>query len=156
LRIDVDVPDEQMPRYDIPSDNPFLPENMPPVTGALPEIWAFGVRNPWKFSFDDVGYTATNGMLIADVGQNTWEEINFQPEGEGGVNWGWRLREGMHNFTGGTPAYTPLTDPIFEYSHSVGGSISGGYVYRGAAMCSYVGRYFYADYITGRVWSFEL
>lgn len=155
LRLDVRVPDGEL--YDIPPSNPFLPANNPPVTGAAPEIWAFGVRNPWKFTFDDYGYTATDGMLIADVGQNAWEEINFQPAGMGGVNWGWRIREGMHNFNTSLPAaYTPLTEPIFEYSHSVGGSISGGYVYRGAAMCSYVGRYFYADFVTGRVWSFEL
>lgn len=155
LRIDVNVPDNE--DYDIPADNPFLAGNNPPVSNALPEIWAFGVRNPWKFSFDDFGFTATGGMLMADVGQNAWEEINFQPEGEGGVNWGWRVREGANNFnTSLPPAYTPLTDPIYEYSHSLGGSISGGYVYRGAQMCSFIGRYFYADYITGRIWSFEL
>jgi glucose/arabinose dehydrogenase len=155
LRIDVNVPDGQL--YEIPSDNPFLLANNPPVTNARAEIWAFGVRNPWKFTFDDFGFTGTNGMLMADVGQNAWEEINYQPDGDGGVNWGWRLREGANNFNTSLPAaYTPLTDPIFQYSHSVGSSISGGYVYRGAAMCSYIGRYFYADYVSGRVWSFEL
>lgn len=152
LRIDVSGA-----TYSIPSDNPFLLANNPPITTALPEIWAFGVRNPWKFTFDDFGYTATNGMLMADVGQNAWEEINYQPAGQGGINWGWRLREGLNPFNASLPAaYLPLTDPIFVYSHSLGSSISGGYVYRGAQMCSFIGRYFYADYITGRVWSFEL
>jgi glucose/arabinose dehydrogenase len=153
LRIDVSGPGT----YTIPSDNPFLPANNPPVTNALPEIWAFGVRNPWKFTFDDFGFTATDGMFIADVGQNAIEEINYQPAAQGGMNWGWRIREGTNNFnTSLPPAYTPLTDPIFQYSHSLGFSISGGYAYRGAAMCSYIGRYFYADYGSGRVWSFEL
>lgn len=157
LRIDVDVPDDAVPRYAIPSDNPFVLANDPPITTGLPEIWAFGVRNPWKFTFDDYGYTATNGMLMADVGQNAWEEINYEPAGQGGTNWGWRLREGANPFNSSLPAaYLPLTDPIFQYSHSLGSSISGGYVYRGAQMCSFIGRYFYADYVSGRVWSFEL
>lgn len=153
LRIDVNVPGT----YVVPSDNPFLLANNPPITTALPEIWAFGVRNPWKFTFDDFGFTATGGMLMADVGQNAWEEINFEPAGQGGTNWGWRIREGANPFNSSLPAaYLPLTDPIFQYNHSLGASISGGYVYRGATMCSFIGRYFYADFVSGRIWSFEL
>ncbi len=153
LRIDVSGPG----LYSVPADNPFLPDNNPPVSNALPEIWAFGLRNPWKFTFDDFGYTATNGMFIADVGQGSLEEIDYEPAGQGGTNWGWRVREGTNNYnTSLPPAYTPLTDPIYQYGRSLGFSISGGYAYRGDAMCSFIGRYFYADYGTGRIWSFEL
>ncbi|MBX3352519.1 MAG: PQQ-dependent sugar dehydrogenase [Phycisphaeraceae bacterium] len=157
LRIDVRVPVGSTELYRIPADNPFLPGNNPPVAGALPEIWAFGVRNPWKFTFDDFGVNATNGMLMGDVGQNAWEEYNFQPANQGGINWGWRLKEGLANFNTSLPAaYLPLTDPILVYGRGLGGSTTGGYVYRGTKMCSYAGRYFYADYISGRVWSFKL
>jgi glucose/arabinose dehydrogenase len=154
LRISVAVPDSDPEGYDVPPDNPFLDGS--PVA-ALGEIWAFGLRNPWKFSFDDPARGGTGAMLIGDVGQGAWEEIDFQPVGRGARNYGWRIREGAHdNVTSPPPAYTPLIEPIFEYSHSVGNSITGGYVYRGSALSSNLhGRYFFAD-INGRVWSIVL
>jgi glucose/arabinose dehydrogenase len=161
LRIDVNVPDSDPNGYVIPSDNPFQPGN---ALGALPEIWAFGLRNPWKFSFDTSIFfgTATNALLIGDVGQNTWEEVDYQPAGVGGLNYGWRIREGAHPnpnpLVGGNlpPAYLPLTDPILEYQHPEGASITGGVVYRGRAMHpAYRGRYFFGD-LNGRVWSVML
>jgi len=147
LRIDVDGGSP----YGIPPDNPFAGPGYP-----LDEIWAKGVRNPWRFSFDRL-----NGDLyIADVGQSQWEEIDFQPASSaGGENYGWRLMEGDH-------CYDPpsncdpggLTYPIYEYSH--GGtpfrcSISGGYVYRGNAIPQLPGTYFFADYCSGQIWSFR-
>jgi glucose/arabinose dehydrogenase len=150
LRIDVGVPDAHPTGYVVPADNPF-------VTGAggtLPEIWSFGLRNPWRYSFD----TGTGALLIGDVGQAAWEEINYEPAGRGGRNYGWRNREGSHDHvTTRPPAFEPLTDPIHEYDHSVGRSITGGYVYRGGALgTAYVGRYFFADFIRSRVWSIGL
>jgi glucose/arabinose dehydrogenase len=148
LRIDVNVPLGDAKGYRLP-----VPANPPTVAGALGEIWAFGLRNPWKFSFD----RGTGAMVIGDVGQGAWEEIDYQPASFGGRNYGWRNREGKHdNVTNLPPAYTPLTDPIFEYSHAVGISITGGYVYRGSDLpTSFRGRYFFAD-LTGRVWSLGL
>ena len=105
LRIDVGVADSDNKGYRIPADNPFLDFN--PVI-ALPEIWAFGLRNPWRFSFDSLGLGGTGGILIADVGQGAREEVNFEPMGQGGRNYGWALREGKIAFSGGggkTPAY---------------------------------------------------
>jgi glucose/arabinose dehydrogenase len=156
LRIDVNVPDGNVTGYAVPPDNPFVASGF-----ALPEIWAFGLRNPWKFSFDNISRGGTGALVIGDVGQNAWEEIDYEPRASGGRNYGWRNREGAHpnpNPNTGTPppAYGPLTDPIFEYSHSVGNSITGGYVYRGSALGSfYKGRYFFAD-LSGRVWSLGL
>jgi glucose/arabinose dehydrogenase len=154
LRIDVDVPDTNPEGYVVPPDNPFVDNN--PIA-ALPEIWAFGLRNPWKFSFDSPALGGIGAMFIADVGQNNWEEIDYQPPGVGGRNYGWRIREGLHPTPGipaTTPAYLPLVDPIFEYSHAVGASITGGFVYRGTAMHpAYRGRYFYADFVLGKLFS---
>ncbi|MEZ5316054.1 MAG: PQQ-dependent sugar dehydrogenase [Vicinamibacterales bacterium] len=155
LRIDVNVADSDPEGYAVPGDNPFV------GGGGLPEIWAFGVRNPWQFTFDLGGPSGpgTNGMFMGDVGQGAWEEVNFEPAGAGGRNYGWCPFEGNHAFqnTDGTcadAAYTALTFPILEYDHSVGHSITGGYVYRGTALGgAYQGRYFYADFIFGRVWS---
>ncbi len=148
LRIDVNVPLGDAKGYRLP-----VAASPPTVAGALGEIWAFGLRNPWKFSFD----RGTGAMVIGDVGQGAWEEIDYQPAGLGGRNYGWRNREGKHdNVTNLPPAYTPLTDPVFEYSHAVGISITGGYVYRGSELpTSFRGRYFFAD-LTGRVWSLGL
>jgi glucose/arabinose dehydrogenase len=97
-------------------------------------------------------------MLIGDVGQGQWEEVDYEPRGRGGRNYGWRNREGAHdNVTSRPAAFQPLTEPIHEYSHSVGQSISGGYVYRGTALpANYRGRYFFADFIQGRVFSLAL
>ena len=146
--------------YTIPASNP-VPAGNPAFLGinALPEIWAFGLRNPWRYSFDDVGPGATGALLIADVGQNAREEINFEPGGQSGRNYGWRVREGtLENFQE-MPAYSPLTGPIFEYPHvgMNGEAITGGYVYRGSALgAAYRGRYIYADCVQGRIFSLGL
>jgi glucose/arabinose dehydrogenase len=155
LRIDVGVADGDSKGYRIPLDNPFL-DSIP--VAARGEIWAFGLRNPWRFSFDTPGLGGTGGLLIADVGQGAREEVNFEPAGQGGRNYGWALREGKIAFDGGkTPAYTPFTDPIHDYGRSLGASISGGFVYRGTDLgVAYRGRYFFTDFISRRIWSFPL
>jgi glucose/arabinose dehydrogenase len=155
LRIDVSVADTHPSGYQVPPDNPFL-RSGPPLT--RPEIWAFGLRNPWRYTFDDPARGGTGAMLIGDVGQGQWEEVDYEPRGRGGRNYGWRNREGAHdNVTSRPVAFQPLTDPIHEYSHSVGQSITGGYVYRGTALpANYRGRYFFADFIQGRVFSLAL
>ncbi len=155
LRIDVNVPDANPVGYTVPADNPFPPGN---ALRARPEIWAFGLRNPWRYSFDDPARGGTGALVIADVGQDAYEEIDYEPRGRGGRNYGWRNREGAHdNVTGLPPAYLPLTEPIFEYGHAQGQSVSGGFVYRGTALGpAYVGRYFFADFVSGRVWSLAL
>jgi glucose/arabinose dehydrogenase len=153
LRIDVNVPDTNLSGYQVPADNPF-------VRGATarPEIWAVGLRNPWRYSFDDPNRGGTGALVIADVGQNRFEEIDYEPAGSGGRNYGWRNREGAHdNVTTLPPAFLPLVDPIHEYDRNAGQSITGGFVYRGRALgASYQGRYFFADFAAGRVWSIAL
>ena len=155
LRIDVGVADSNGSGYQVPADNPFL-RSGPPAT--RPEIWAFGLRNPWRYSFDDPARGGTGALVIGDVGQNRWEEVDYEPRGRGGRNYGWRNREGAHdNVTSLAVAFQPLAEPVHEYSHSVGQSITGGYVYRGTALPpSYRGRYFFADFIQGRVFSLAL
>lgn len=155
LRIDVGVPDSDPDGYQVPLDNPFIDAS--PVA-ALGPIWSFGLRNPWRFSFDEPAFGGTGALLIADVGQGAWEEINYEPAGAGGRNYGWRNREGAHDHDTSLPAaYLPLTDPIREYDHTVGRSITGGHVYRGGGLPSrYIGQYFYSDYVSGRVWSLGL
>lgn len=155
LRIDVNVPDSDPRGYRIPEDNPFLDRQ--PIA-ALPEIWAFGLRNPWRYTFDDWTRGGTGALVIADVGQNAREEINWEPRGMGGRNYGWRLREGRVPGDNRQPAaYQPLTEPIHDYPRSEGMSITGGYVYRGAALDPmFNGRYFFADYVAGRVYSVGL
>ena len=154
LRIDVNVPDAHATGYQIPADNPFARAG---PAGVRAEIWAFGLRNPWRYSFDDPGRGGTGALLIGDVGQDRWEEIDYEPANRGGRNYGWRNREGAHNnVTSQPPAYLPLIDPIHEYDHSAGASITGGFVYRGRALgAAYRGRYFFAD-LNGRVWSIAL
>lgn len=140
LRIDVDSASP----YAIPSSNPFA--NVP---GARGEIWAYGLRNPWRFSFD----RQTGDMFVGDVGQGLWEEIDFQTSGSGGSNYGWRLMEGLHCFnpsTGCNPG--SLTLPLLEYSHTLGCSVTGGFRYRGTLLSGHVGTYFFADFCTGRIW----
>jgi glucose/arabinose dehydrogenase len=155
LRIDVNVPDTHATGYQVPPDNPFVSGS--PVA-ARPEIWAFGLRNPWRYSFDDPARGGTGALLIGDVGQNAWEEVDYQPPNRGGRNYGWRNREGAHtNATSRPAAYQPLIDPIFEYDRAAGQSITGGFVYRGRLLGpEYQGRYFFADYVAGRVWSLAL
>jgi glucose/arabinose dehydrogenase len=151
LRIDVGVADSHPAGFAVPPDNPF------PANGA-PEVWDIGLRNPWKYSFDDPSHGGTGALVIADVGQGAWEEIDYEPAGRGGNNYGWRNREGAHdNVTSLPPAFQPLVDPIFEYPHPTGFSITGGYVYRGAALgAAYRGRYFFADFVSARIWSIAL
>jgi glucose/arabinose dehydrogenase len=154
LRIDVDANIASPPFYGIPPDNPFAEPG-----GARDEIWAKGLRNPWRFSFD----RATGDLYIGDVGQGAREEVDFQPAGDaGGRNYGWKPMEGTGCGGGGTsgcPAGTPtcnspgFTPPILEYTHSSGDcSITGGYVYRGRSFPALAGTYFYADYCTGKIW----
>lgn len=135
------------------STNGFV---VPPGNAGLtrPEIWSLGWRNPWRFSFDYPAFGGTGAMVIADVGQGNWEEIDYEPANRPGRNYGWRLWEGTHvyNQPPGTPS---LTQPIFDYSHSMGASVTGGYVYRGSAV-EMRGRYFFADYVFRRVWSLAL
>ena len=152
LRIDINVSDADAFGYRVPPDNPFLGGN-----NARDEIWAFGLRNPWRYSFDDVARGGTGALIIADVGQNRFEEINYEPRGAGGRNYGWRNREGANdNLTSRPLAYQPPTDPIFEYGRNDGVSITGGFVYRGTRLgAAYRGRYFFADY-SGRLWSLAL
>ncbi len=141
LRIDVDNSET----YAVPGDNPFVGQ-----AGVRPEIWAYGLRNPWRFSFD----RATGDLYIADVGQNLWEEVNFQPSGgPGGQNYGWKIMEGTHCFGRNTCDQSGLVLPVAEYDHGQGCSITGGYVYRGAAQPSLQGAYFYGDYCSGRIWA---
>lgn len=155
LRIDVNVPDSDPSGYQIPPDNPFVTAG--PVS-ARPEIWAFGLRNPWRYAFDDPARGGTGALVIGDVGQNRYEEVDYEPARRGGRNYGWRNREGAHdNVTSQAPAFDPLVEPIFEYDHGVGQSITGGFVYRGRALgAAYQGRYFFADFVQGRVWSLKL
>jgi glucose/arabinose dehydrogenase len=149
LRVDVDNPGAALPRYNIPSDNPSIP-------GALDEIWAYGLRNPWRFSFDWL----TGDLYIGDVGQNAREEIDFQPQSStGGENYGWRQCEGTRvNFADAAPDGCTggggLTPPILEYAHGAGCySVTGGYVYRGLEFDAELGgTYFYADYCSGELW----
>ena len=153
LRIDVSVGPGHPTGYSIPPGNPFAGR-----ADVLHEIWAFGLRNPWRYSFDDPAHGGTGALVIADVGQNSWEEVDYQPAAQGGRNYGWRIREGAHDSNLSMPPFSqPLTDPIHEYSHADGGAITGGFVYRGSALGgAYTGRYFFADISASRVWSLGL
>jgi len=149
LRIDVAVPDNHPTGYEIPPTNPFAGSET-----VLNEIWALGLRNPWRWSFDDPARGGTGALIIADVGQNEYEEIDYQPAGQGGRNYGWRVREGRHDLITDPGPFSELTDPIYEYQHPIGFCITGGFVYRGSALGSaFVGRYFFADFITNMLWS---
>ena len=152
LRIDVGVPDADPRGYRVPADNPFV-DRQPIV--ALTEIWAFGLRNPWRYNFDDPTHGGTGALVIGDVGQDSREEVDWEPMGPGGRNYGWRLREGRQAYDARTAAaYLPLTPPIHDYPHSDGQSITGGFVYRGRALDpAFNGRYFFADYVLGRVFT---
>jgi len=153
LRIDVSVPSTDPVGYAIPPGQPTFGT----MTPALPEIWAFGLRNPWRYNFDDLGAGATNALIIGDVGQGDREELDIEPAGQGGRNYGWRVYEGTLENTRVPqlgPAYLPLQNPSFEYTHSVGQAITAGFVYRGSALgVAYRGRYFYADCVQGKIFS---
>ena len=155
LRLDVNVADDDRRGYRVPEDNPFVDGR--PVS-ALAEIWAFGFRNPWRYNFDDWTRGGTGALLIGDVGQDAHEEIDFEPAGAGGRNYGWRLREGRQPYDTRTPAaFLPLTEPVHDYGRSVGEAVTGGVVYRGSALDpSFNGRYFFADFVSGRVFSLAL
>ncbi len=140
LRIDVDAG----PPYGIPPDNPFADGQ-----GGLPEIWAWGLRNPWRYAFD----RATGDLYIADVGQNKWEEVNFWPaDGGPGANFGWDYFEGTHPYEDTPPPGVTLVFPVAEYGHDLGCSVTGGEVYRGQALPEMTGLYLYGDFCTGRIW----
>jgi len=149
LRLDVDRADPGL-RYAIPEDNPFVGE-----LGARPEIWAWGLRNVWRFSFD----RETDGMWAGDVGQWDWEEINIIEKGK---NYGWDYREGAHPYTDKRkserktsdvpPSHLELVDPVVEHNRREARSITGGYVYRGERVPSLRGAYMYADYVTDHIW----
>jgi glucose/arabinose dehydrogenase len=139
-RLDVSRKGPDTP-YAIPKDNPFVR-----AKGARPEIWAYGLRNVWRMSFD----RQTGRLWAADVGQNLWEEIDLI---EKGGNYGWKRREGLHPFGNrGLGPNEKMIEPIWEYHHDVGKSITGGHVYRGARLKALQGLYLYADYVTGHVW----
>ncbi|KRT72115.1 MAG: hypothetical protein XU12_C0025G0005 [Deltaproteobacteria bacterium CSP1-8] len=141
LRIDVES--GQAP-YAVPTSNPFLSDNT-----ARGEIWATGLRNPWRFSFD----RATGDLYIGDVGQGQFEEIHFQPSASpGGENYGWNVMEGAHCFPGPSCNNAGLVLPVAEYDHGQGCSVSGGMVYRGAEFPSFQGTYVYGDFCSGRIW----
>jgi glucose/arabinose dehydrogenase len=141
-------------RLDVDAGPPYIPASNPFVQGAgvaRPEIWAYGLRNPWRFSFD----RETGDLFIGDVGQALFEEIDFQPRTSiGGENYGWRRMEATHCFTPATACGDPsFVAPILEYSHNDGScSVTGGYRYRGLRMPSLRGAYFYGDYCTGKIW----
>jgi glucose/arabinose dehydrogenase len=143
LRIDVDHTEGDL-AYAIPKDNPFVGQE-----GARGEIWAYGLRNPWRFSFD----RETGDLYIADVGQGQYEEADFDPAGKGGLNFGWVTMEGPHCYQQENCNQTGLTLPFFSYTHDFGCSITGGYVYRGKAIPDLVGAYLAADYCSGLVWA---
>lgn len=142
LRLDVDSGSP----YAIPADNPFTSGD-----GKL-EIWAYGLRNPWRFSFDRL----TGDLYIGDVGQSQWEEIDYLPAGApGGVNFGWNLYEGSHPFKSDLAQGAVVAPPIAEYDHNQGCSVTGGVVYRGTSLPAMQGVYLYGDYCSGNIWGLK-
>lgn len=139
IRIDVSRAGDERP-YAVPPDNPFVGEE-----GVRDEIWAWGLRNPWRMSFD----RQTGELWTGDVGQNAWEEIDVIVRGG---NYGWNLREGEHDFAGGAEGVTVI-EPVHEYGRSSGGSITGGHVYRGTSIPTLTGAYLFNDYMSRRTWA---
>ena len=135
--------------YTVPADNPFVG-----TAGALPEIWSYGLRNPWRVAFDP----ANGDLYIADVGQGEWEEVNIAIAAAGagrGLNFGWKVMEGPECFEASSCDQDDLELPVLAYGHDAGCSISGGFVYRGAAIPALQGHYFYSDFCSGWVRSFR-
>lgn len=133
--------------YAIPPDNPFVGQ-----TDVRPEIWAWGLRNPWRFAFDQ----ANGDLYIADVGQNRFEEINYQPAAStGGENYGWDVMEGAACYEANECDRAGLVLPVVVYSRDAGCSVTGGYVYRGSAFPQLDGIYFYGDYCSGQIWALQ-
>jgi glucose/arabinose dehydrogenase len=143
LRLDVDNGDP----YAIPADNPFVGQ-----VGKRGEVWAKGLRNPWRYSFD----VPAARLFIADVGQNLWEEVDVEPANRGGVNYGWNIMEGFSCYNATTCDQTGLELPVLAYGHTNGAcSVTGGYVYRGSAIPEINGNYFYSDFCAGFLRSFR-
>ncbi len=143
LRIDVQRK-EAGREYAVPADNPFIG-----TKGARPEVWAYGLRNPWRYSFDPKGR-----LIAGDVGQDLWEEISLV---ERGANLGWKVREGAHCFSPSEGCRSEgLTDPLFEYDRAAGISVTGGFVYTGKRIPSLAGQFVFGDFATGRLWALEL
>jgi glucose/arabinose dehydrogenase len=142
LRIDVDRGDP----YGIPAGNPFAGQS-----GSRAEIWHYGLRNPWRNSFD----RETGDLFIGDVGQNRFEELDVQPAGKGGLNYGWSLMEGDACFRQDNCDRNGLTLPVFAYGRDVGSVITGGYVYRGKTFPFFAGAYVFGDYANGTIWAFR-
>jgi glucose/arabinose dehydrogenase len=138
LRIDVNTTSAGKP-YDIPAGNPFA------AGGGAPEVYAYGFRNPWRFSFD----AATSRLFVGDVGQDAFEEVDIV---EIGMNYGWNVMEGTHCYNASTCSSAGLTPPIVDYAHSEGESVTGGFLYRGTAIPGMVGRYIFGDFISGKIW----
>ena len=147
LRVDVDSPHSPGLNYAIPSTNPFVGKN------GRGEIWLFGLRNPYRFSFDP----ANGNLWIGDVGQNAYEEVDMVTPQQAGANMGWNLREGTHPFSAAcTQTGNALTDPVFDYDRSQGDeTVIGGHVYRGTKMPALSGMYIFGDFISGRIWSLQ-
>lgn len=144
LRIDVDSTQDDT-NYGIPSDNPFVGSD-----AGAPEVWAYGFRNVWRFSFDRL----TGDLYMGDVGQNRWEEINFQPaDSAGGQNYGWNIMEGTRPYSGALPPADAVA-PVAEYEHISGHcSVTGGYVYRGESVPTLAGAYVFGDFCSGQLWT---
>ncbi len=143
LRINVDST-SSYGNYAIPADNPFAAN----TSDYREEIFAYGLRNPWRFSFDPV----SGWLWTGDVGQGLWEEVDII---ESGHNYGWNIMEGMHCYNSGSCNDSGLTYPIVEYSHAVGNSITGGHVYRGSRVPEIYGKYIYTDFATSRLWALQ-
>ena len=150
LRIDPsgdDLPADAENNYRIPKDNPFVG-----IAGVRGEIWDFGMRNPFRWTVD----AKTKALILADVGQDHYEEVDYEPAGKGGRNYGWRVREGLHASGNDGPLYSQtLTDPFLEYDHSVGHSIIGGYIDRTSTL-GLKDRYLFADYVDNHLWSIPI
>jgi len=145
LRLDV----RSTSPYSVPPDNPFVGQ-----AGVQPEVWSYGLRNPWRFSFD----RTTGDLYIGDVGQDSFEEVDVAPAAAGsgkGLNFGWNIMEGTHCYNASACNQSGLTLPVLEYPHSEGCSVTGGYVYRGSVIPALQGLYFFGDYCQGTVRSFR-